>query len=51
MRTFYFSLILATAALVLSSAGCNPGPAAPALEFDPQRVDDIRTQIDDFEWE
>ena len=53
MRPSHLTLImmLTTASLVLCLAGCQPGPAAPAIEFDQQKVDVIRNQIDTFEWE
>lgn len=51
MRIFHFTLILLATTVALALAGCSQGPMAPALEFDEQKVDDIRTQIDNFEWE
>lgn len=51
MRTFHFTLILLATTVALALAGCSQGPMAPALEFDQQKVNDIRTQIDNFEWD
>ncbi|MDG2185944.1 MAG: hypothetical protein P8K79_09720 [Mariniblastus sp.] len=51
MRTFHFTLILLATTVALALAGCSQGSMAPALEFDQQKVNDIRTQIDNFEWD
>ena len=37
--------------VMLALPGCNPGTPAPALKFDQEKVNEIRTQIDNFEWE
>ena len=37
--------------VVLALPGCTPGTPAPTLEFDQEKVNEIRTQIDNFEWE
>ena len=51
MRYIQHGSILLMAISVLIGIGCNQGVTAPALNFDQQKVKDIRSQIDQFEWE
>ncbi|MCH2177955.1 MAG: hypothetical protein MK106_04045 [Mariniblastus sp.] len=51
MRYMQPSLILLMVTIALIGLGCNQGVTAPTLEFDQQKVNDIRSQIDEFEWE
>ncbi len=44
-------LVLLVTAAALLGMGCNPIFTAPPLEYDQQNVDEIRSQIDQFEWE